>query len=69
MAVNTYRKPRLGSRVWGLSSRWLAICPWNSMGEFWVQIPFIGLIVGLDHIELILGVVYTINVDVRWRWR
>ncbi len=68
--ISTYvPRLRLGPRVWGLSSRWLAVCPWNG-SDFWIQLPLFGLILGLDHIEVMLGVSpYTVNIDIRWRWR
>lgn len=63
-----YKKPRLGQKVWGLSCRWLCVCPWNG-DEFWIQLPLVWLIVGTEHIELALGAgKYILNIDVRWRW-
>lgn len=67
-AIVGYKKPRLGPRVWGLSGRWLAVCPWNG-DESWIHLPLVGLIVGTKHVELMLGAgKWAVNIDVRWRW-
>lgn len=64
-----WRRFQLGPRVWGLSSSWLAVCPWNG-NEFWISLPLVSLILGTQHVELVLGwsPKWMINVDVRWRW-
>lgn len=59
---------RLGPNVWGLSSSWLSVCPWNG-SEFWISIPLVTLILGTEHVELVLGHGrFTVNFDIRWRW-
>jgi hypothetical protein len=44
------------------------VCPWNG-SEAWLQLPFVGLIVGVEHVELMLGLSpWSLSIDVRWRW-
>lgn len=67
--VPWWRRFQLGPHVWGLSSSWLAVCPWNSMDEAWISLPLVTLIAGKNHIELVLGHgKWTVNFDMRWRW-
>lgn len=63
-----WRRFQLGPKTWGVSSSWLAVCPWNG-NEFWILIPLVTLILGTQHVELVLGHgKWTINFDIRWRW-
>lgn len=63
-----WRRFQLGPRVWGLSSSWLAVCPWNG-SEAWIALPLVSLILGTKHVELVLGHGrWTLNVDIRWRF-
>ena len=68
-AVTQYKWPRLSRRVWGISHRWFAICPWNDYGEFWVQLPLVYFGAGIEHIELGLGRgKWYVMFEIRWRW-
>lgn len=62
-----WRRFQLGQKIWGLSSSWFAACLWNG-DEAWVTLPFVTLIAGTKHIELVLGHGRTINFEIRWRW-
>ena len=67
MTATAHKWPRLGSRVWGLSHRWLCVCPWNG-DNAWIQLPFIYFGIGLSNIELGLGRgKWHLNIDIRWR--
>ena len=59
---------RAGWGIWGLSTRWFAICPWNGE-EAWITLPFLYFSIGTMHIELRLGGhKYGVTFDTRWRW-
>lgn len=59
---------RLGPRVWGLSARWLAFCPWNG-DTAWVTLPFAYFGAGTKNIELGIGRgKWNVTLDLRWRW-
>lgn len=63
-----WQRLRLGRRVWGLSGRWLAVCPWNG-DEAWITLPFIYFGAGTKHVELGLGQgKWHVSIDIRWRY-
>lgn len=66
--AQAYRLPRLGPHVWGLSLRYLAICPWNGE-DLWIQLPLVYFGIGTKHVELGLGRadIY-LSFEIRWRW-
>ena len=63
-----WRRFQLSDRIWGLSTRWFCVCPWNG-DTAWITLPFLYFGAGKMNVELrIGGYKYGVTFDIRWRW-